>query len=683
MRTLSGVAALSFFALVFSAQPPGAAKAATSPKDFEAVISLGHSLNVRLHPVPVSSVKLPDGFWGTRNRLIVDRTLPALRQQLELNGTIDNFLRAAGKKNTPRRGRPSSDADLYRWIEAASWAIASPDTLPAGKQKFQADIESLIPLIAGAQDASGYLDTYFAGDRAHLRFTDLVHSHEDVCLARLLVASIAYYRSTQNRGLLDIGRKFADNVASTFGPSAKPFVAAHPELIGAFVELYRTVGETKYLDFARYLLGGNERDRLHLKDSDIHYMFSGKPFPSRTELEGQAVNALEAASGATDYFAESGDPSYRRAIDLLWNDLVLRRISVAGGVALRSSGDTLSEPYEVGGGSTVAEVPAAIANTGWNLRLLALTGDARYADILETALYNAVSAGISQTGAFSCGHPALQPSGEKKTVYYDTESCPPNISTLFCSLGSYFYATALDGLYIALFNDSELDWHLEDGTGIRVVQSTNYPWDGEVRVSVYPSKPAQFAIHVRWPGWAPSLDVSVNGEKISGDFQPGTFVAVSRTWQSGDVITLNFSIQPSLLRANPRAADLWGKAALQRGPLVYALQQADQGPVPITDTFLRLSVPGTAEFHKDLLGGITLLKFPGFAAERPLASQPLYGPWKDAFVQNRRSVNLIFSPYFTAASRDPENLETWVPVLRSPDIPAPSSTAPLRPGGTR
>jgi hypothetical protein len=682
MRIVSGAIALGCFVLAVSAQTPSPSAPATPPKELDTVISLNHSLNARLHPVPVSSVKLPDGFWGVRNRLIVDRTLPALRQQLELNGTIDNFLRAGGKKNTPRKGRPSSDADLYRWIEAAAWAISSPDTPPPAKQKLQADIDSLIPLIAGAQDASGYLDTYFAGDRTHLRFTDLVHSHEDVCLARLLAAGIAYYRSTHNRGLLEIGRKFADNVVSTFGPSAKPFVSAHPELIGAFVELYRTAGETKYLDFARYLLGGNERDRLHLKDSDIHYMFSGKPFPSRTELEGQAVNALEAASGATDYFAESGDPSYRRVIDLLWNDLILRRISVTGGAALRGSGDTLSEPYEVGGGSTVAEVPAAIANANWNLRLLALTADARYADIMETALYNGVSAGFSQSGAFSCGHPALQPNGEKKTIYYDTENCPPNISALFSSIGSYFYATALDGLYIALFNDSELDWHLEDGTGIRVVQSTNYPWDGEIRITVYPSKPAQFPIHLRWPGWAPSIEVSANGEKISGDFQPGTFVTVSRTWQSGDVITLNFPIQPSLLRANPRAADLWGKAALQRGPLVYALQQADQGSVPIADTFLRLSAPGTAEFHKELLGGITLLKFPGFATEKPLAGQPLYGPWKDAFVQNRRSVNLVFSPYFTAASRDPENLETWVPVLRSPDIPAPSTTAP-RSGGTR
>src|SRR6185312_11997520 len=229
-------------------------------------------------------------------------------------------------------------------------------------------------------------------------------SHEDVCLEHLLLAGIAYYRATQNRSLLDIGTKFADDVLANFGPSLKPFLAAHTKLIGAFVELYRTVGETKYLDFARYLLGGSERDRLHLKDADIRYLFSGKPFTARTELEGQAVNALEAASGATDYFAESGDPPYKHTLDLLWNDLMTRRITVTGAPAIRSSGDMLADPYDVAPGSSTAETQAAIANARWNLRLLALTGDARYGDVLETALYNSVSAGLSQAGGFSCGH---------------------------------------------------------------------------------------------------------------------------------------------------------------------------------------------------------------------------------------------------------------------------------------
>jgi uncharacterized protein len=658
------------------AQTPAAGSAAVGKvgNDPQSVISFTRSLNARLHLVPVSAVKLPDGYWGTRSRLVVDRTLPALRQQLDEHGVIDNFLRVSGKKNVPRKGRASSDVDLYKWIEAASWAIASPDTGTANKLRLQADIESLIPVIAAAQDGSGYLDTNFTGDRVHLRFTDLLHSQEDGCLTQLLFAGIAYVRATQNRSLLDIGIRFADYLLQNFGPNAKPFVAGHPELISAFVELYRTVGETKYLDFARYLLGGSERDRLHLKDSDIHYMFSGKPFISRSEMEGQAVSALQAVSGGTDYFAESGDPAYKHALDLLWNDFITRKMSVTGGAGLRNN-DTFGDAYDVTGGSPNSEVPVALANASWNLRLLALTGDAKYADVIERALYNAVSAGFSaQTGSLPCGRSAAStaaPGDKTKYNYYETETCPPEIPALFESLGSYFYATGLDGIYVSLFNDSEMDWHLDDGTGVRLIQTTNYPAEGEVKLTVYPAKPAQFALHVRYPQWASGIDVSVNGEKVTDDLQPGTFINLSRLWQSGDAVTVNFTLQPAFVRANPRAGDLWGKAAVERGPVVYSLQQADQGNISLSDLVMRSNSTGSTEVRKDFLGGTTVVKVPGFAADKPPATQPLYSYAKEGYFGARRPVTLVLAPYWTVGTRETENVETWIPTLRITEAPPP------------
>jgi DUF1680 family protein len=660
-------AALSAFA---------AARNVSSAKpDSQSVISLEHSLNAQLRPVPVSAVKLPGGFWGTRIHLIVDRTLPALRQQLDANGTVDNFLRAAGKKNVPRRGRASSDADLYQWIQAGSWAIASPETPAPVRQKLQADIESLIPIIAAAQDPSGYLDTYFTGDRTHLRFTDLLHSHEDVCLEHLLLAGIAYYRATQSRALLDIGIRFADYVLASFGPSLKPFVAAHTRLIGAFTELYRTEGQTKYLDFARYLLGASERDRLHLKDADIRYLFSGKPFTLRTELEGQAVNAIDAASAATDYFTESGDPPYKRTLDLLWNDLMTRRITITGAPAIRPSGDSLADPYDVAPGSSIAGTQAAIATARWNLRLLALTGDARYADALETSLYNSIAAGLSQTGGFSCGHGVLSPPEKTKSPYYETEACPPDVLSLFASIGSNIYAAAQDGVYITLYNDSELNWRLQDGTALRLIQTTNYPWDGSVNITVYPAKTTQFALHVRWPAWASSFEVSVNAEKVAGDFEAGKFATLTRTWRPGDVLTLSLPMSPVLLRASQRADQLWGKTALIRGPLAYSLQQADQPATPLPDLFLRAGGSGTIELPRESAGGMVFLKYPGYATERS-ATQPLYGPWNDPPLQNRRAATLIFAPFFLSGSRDPDGAETWVPVLRPLDSASPAAGPP-------
>jgi DUF1680 family protein len=342
----------------------------------------------------------------------------------------------------------------------------------------------------------------------------------------------------------------------------------------------------------------------------------------------------------------------------------------------------LADPYDVAPGSSTAETQAAIANARWNLRMLSLTGDAHYGDVLETALYNSISAALSQSGGFSCGHGVLMPADKTKSPYYESENCPPDVLSLFTSIGSYFYATSHDGVYVTLYNNSELNWHLQDGTGIRLVQTTNFPWDGDVKMTLYPAKPAQFALRLRWPSWAPALDLSVNGEKVSGAFEAGTFVTIGRTWQPGDVVSLSLSMPAVLRRANQRATELWGKAAVSRGPLVYSLQQADQGPTPVPDLFLRASGTGTVDVHRELMGGITLLRYPGYATEKS-ASQPLYTSWRDPFLQNRRAVGLTFAPYFVTGSRDSDSSETWVPVLRSlepgsPPPAVPRTAAPVK-----
>jgi uncharacterized protein len=641
----------------------------------EGAISLNASLNARFHPVPVSAVKLTGGFWSVRSKLIVDRTLPMLRQALEERGVVENFLRVSGKKSGPRKGRQSSDADLYRWMEAAAWAIASPDTPPLTKQTLQSDMDMLIPVIADAQEADGYLDTYFTGDRARLRFTDPLHSREDYCLAHLLQAGIAYYRATGERKLLNIGLKFADDVVANFGPAGKPFIAAHPELIGAMVEVYRTVGETKYLEFARYLLSGTAREPLHLKDADIRNMFIAKPFTSRTELDGEAVNALYAASGATDYFAESGDPAYKRTIDSVWTDLTTRKMTVTGGAALRPGSDILSEPYDVPAPVSNSEAPAAISNAAWNSRLLALTGDARYGDVLERTLYNSVAAALLLNGNLNCARGAQGASTEKlRSVYFENETCPPDLPGLVESLRSYLFATSRDGLYINLYNNSELNWRLEDGTGLKVVESTDYPWSGEAKFTVYPSHPSQFTIYLRWPGWSSTADFQINGNRVTGDFKPGAYVPLTRTWQSGDTITVNFPIQTQLIRANVKAGELYGKAVVERGPIVFSLDQADQGQTPIADMFFRLGGVGTAEFHKELFGGATIVKHPGFISEKTLADQPLYEPWAQGYAPNKRPSNLTLAPYFVWSNRQPDNLIVWVPILRAAE-PAGRGTA--------
>jgi DUF1680 family protein len=422
------IAAATIFAWpIFSAQDQSDKPKTHPTNDWrtEGIIYLDHSLNARLHTVPVSAVHLGDGFWAARRAVTVERSLPTMLDLLEEHGVVDNFRRLSGRKNVPRKGPLYTDSDLYKWIEAASWAIASNETPDVDKHKLRGQIESLISDIIAAQEPSGYLNTYYVGDKVHLRFTELTRSHEDYCLGHLIQAAIAYYRATGSSTLLDAAIRFADYVVDNFGPTKRPFVTGHPELEMALVELYRTTGHAQYLDFVRYLFSGVERDRLKLKDSDVRYMFSGKPFTSRTEFEGHAVRALYAASGATDYFAEAGDPAFKRTLDLLWTDLTTRKMYITGGVGSRASNESFGDPYELPSAEAYAETCAAVANIMWNFRLLALTGNARYADLLERTLYNGANSGMSLSGTLYCYRNPLASNGEKSRAAMWCAACSP------------------------------------------------------------------------------------------------------------------------------------------------------------------------------------------------------------------------------------------------------------------
>ena len=640
---------------------------ANAPPDWrqEGILYLDHSLNARLHTVPIQAVRLGDGFWSSRRRVTTERSLPTLLELLEEHGVVDNFRRLEGHQEIARKGRISTDSDLYKWIEAASWALASNDTTEAAKTSLRGNIDSLIAHITAAQDTTGYLDTYFVGDKAHLRFTDLPHSHEDYCLGHLIQAGIAYYRATGSRKLLDVAIRFADYVVQNFGSGKRPFVTGHPELEMALVELYRTTGQTAYLDFVRYLLSGVERDRLKLKDAEIKYMFSGKPFTARTEFEGHAVRALYAASGATDYFTEVGEPAYKKTLDLLWTDLTARKMYITGGVGSRSAGESFGDPYELPSQSAYAETCASVANIMWNFRLLTLTGNARYADLLERVLYNAANAGMSLSGNLYCYRNPLASAGEKlRNAWYDVTCCPPNIERLFESLPGYFYSVSRDGVYVNLYHSSELDWHLEDGTGLRLKQATDYPSSGEIRVTVIPAESAEFTVYLRWPSWASAMGIQVNGSPFPIVPAAGSYVPISRLWNPGDTISIHLPMQPVTVTANPRVADDYGRVAVQRGPLIYALEQIDQNGAALGDLFFHPGSLIVAENRRDLLGGIVLLKSAGQVTEKSLGEEPLYQPFSVANNRAKRPVTLTFIPYYAIGNREPTPMEVWVPMSR-------------------
>jgi DUF1680 family protein len=628
----------------------------------QGVIYDASSPYAKLHSVPIRAVTMGDGFWSARMQTNVEKSIPTMLQLLEEHGVVDNFRRLSGRKHADRKGPVYTDSDLYKWMEAVAYVLASAD-----RPALRAMIDKLIDEVVAAQEPSGYLNTYYVGDRAPLRFTEMHRSHELYCLGHLLQAGIAYYRATGDRKLLDAGIKFANYVVETFGPEKKPALTGHPELEMALVELYRTTGDKRYVDFAGYLLTG-ERLRLQLSDARVKYMFSGIPYTSRQELEGHAVRALYASSGATDYYLETGAPEYRQALDRLWQDLVERKMYITGGVGSEAEGESFGAAYDLPNERAYAESCAAIANFMWNWRMLATSAQAQYADVMERALYNGINSGMSLDGTLYCYRNPLESRGEEviREPWYDTTCCPPNLERTFAALPGYLYGTSPSGVYVSLYHSSTLDWHLENGTGLQLSQQTNYPWDGAVSLTVTPATPSTFGVYLRIPGWSRKTKVTLNGKPAQGSDQPNEYFVIKREWKPGDTIRVEFDMNPQLVVANPRVREDLGRVAVQRGPLLYCLEQLDQaGRESVFDVSLLLGAEPAKEFtsqvRPDMLGGITVLQHKGIATPKPLSKQPLYESLERPSLPAGNEVDLTFIPYYAWANRLPGPMEVWIP----------------------
>jgi DUF1680 family protein len=639
----------------------------------EGVLFLDKSPYAKLHNVPVRAVTIGQGFWGARRTTNVNSSIPSMEKLLESNGRMDNYLRLVGKSNAPQRGPVYSDSDVYKWVEAAGFALQSGD-----RPELHALMDKIIKEVVAVQDPSGYLNTYFAGDKAKMRMEPQVQSygHELYNMGHMMQGAIAVYRATGDRTLLDASIRFVDDyLLPNFGPGTdkKPIFSGHPEIEMALIEMYRTTGEKRYVDLAGYILKGDERIKTPRDGYEGYvYHFCGIPFTSRTHLEGHAVRAMYACCGATDYYLETGDPTYWKTLNVLWDDLTSGQMYVTGGVGARSEGEAFGDSYELPNFTAYGESCAAIGNMMWNWRMLAATGDAKYADVIERALYNGINSGMSLDGTLYCYRNPLgfDPSGGDKirNPWYDTTCCPPNLERIFASLPGYFYSTSKDGLYVHLYDNSQLDWHLKDGTGLKVTQKTNYPWDGSAEIAVTPAKPAEFTFYLRIPGWSNGTQVSVNGKAVS-EVASGQYLAVKRRWSAGDVVSLKFGMTPQVLEANRRVVDDYGRVAVQRGPLVYCLEELDQTEgTTLFDVALDLRQNSPAQFHEefkgDLLGGVVLLKHMGAAYEKSSQGAALYRPYT-ASASKDRAVELRFIPYYAWANRAATPMQVWTPVLRA------------------
>jgi uncharacterized protein len=662
-------------ALAFAlGKPSGAAGGVDSaqlPWRDQGVLNLNNSPYAKLHSVPVRAVTIEEGFWSKRRKTNVESSIPTMRDQLLEHGRMDNFRRLVGKSSEPQKGPVYSDSDIYKWTEAVGFALQSGE-LPDIHNQTAAMIKEVVAI----QEPGGYINTYYAQDRAALRMQQHTQEvgHELYCLGHMLQGAIAYYRATGDTTLLDAGAKMVDDfLIPNYGPGdgKKPIIAGHPEIEMSLIELYRTTGRKQYVDLAGYILHGD--DRWKIEPSQIVYMYCGIPFTSRTKLEGHAVRAMYACCGATDYYLETGDETYWKTLTTLWNDLSQRQMYVTGGVGARSDGESFGDAYELPNSQAYGESCAAIGNMMWNWRMLAASGEAKHADVIERALYNGINSGMSLDGTTYCYRNPLAfnpESGEQiRNPWYDTTCCPPNLERTFASLPGYFYSTNKDGLYVHLYDNSTLDWHLENGTPIKVVQKTNYPWDGDVKITVSPAEPADFAMNVRVPGWAKSAKVAVNGKAIEGA-KPGEYLTIKRRWSPGDTITLAFPMTAEIVASNPRVEENLGRVAVQRGPIVYCMEGLDQSATAADFSEVAIVVNPKSlkafevEHKPGLLEGVTVVKHTGAVYDGASDKGPLYADATGA-APKTRAESLTLIPYYAWANRKPTEMQVWIPFTRA------------------
>jgi len=635
----------------------------------QGIENLAKSPHAKLRDIPVHAVTITGDFWARRRDINVSKSIPSMHDLLESNGRMNNFRRLVGKSTAPQIGPVFADSDIYKWTEAVGFVLQSGD-----RPELRETASKMIDEVIAVQEPSGYLNTYYQDDRKSLRMTVQTQTtgHELYNIGHMLQGAIAYYRATGDRRLLDAGIRFVDNfLIPDYGPAPKkPIVSGHPEIEMGLIELYRITGDKRQLDLAGYILGGD--DRLQLPERRTIYMFSGTPFTARTKLEGHAVRAMYACCGATDYYMETGDDTYVKTLNTLWNDMTTTKMYVTGGVGSRSDGEAFGDAYELPNFRAYGESCAAIGNMMWNWRMLAVTGDAKFTDVIERALYNGINSGMSLDGTLYCyRNPlAFDPStGDKiRNPWYDVTCCPPNLERTFGSLPGYFYSTSADGIYVHLYDNSELNWHLENGTGLKITQKANYPWEGGVEIAVTPAQPSDFTFHVRIPGWTDHAQVSVNGKPVAGA-APGQYLPIQRRWSAGDVIHMTLEVVPQVIEANPRIAEDSGRVAIQRGPLIYCLEEIDQpSGLSLSDVAIdpgrRPADQFQAEFTSDLLGGMVVLHHTGAVYDRGQSENALYPRYVSGPVRTRK-VPLTFIPYYAWANRQATSMQVWNLLLRA------------------
>ena len=619
-------------------------------------------------PVPLNQVSIREGFWLPRfetNRLV---TVWADFRKSEETGRIANFARAGKLEDGPFRGIPFDDSDVFKIVEGAAYTLTThPDPT------LDAYLDALIAKMAAAQEPDGYLYTartlgFTNGMTGKERWSNLASSHELYNIGHLYEAAAAHFAVTGKRTLLDVACKSADLIDKTFGPAPDQLkgVPGHQEIEIGLCKLYRATGDARYLNLAKFFIDMRGRSDLRGKVFGP-YCQDHVPVVQQTEAVGHAVRAGYLYAGMADVAALTGDRALMAAIDALWENVVAKKMHLTGGIGARHQGEAFGDNYELPNETAYLETCAAIANALWNQRMFLLHGDAKYIDVLERVIYNGFLSGISIRGdEFFYPNPLASRGGYARSKWFGCSCCPVNVVRFIPQIGPFTYAQRDASVYVNLFVASRATLKTPAGA-VTLIQTTDYPWNGNVRIEVTPDKERlSFPLKIRIPGWAtgtpvPSdlyaqtepgsltdVSVAVNGQSVPITLDRG-YLTLGREWRAGDTVTLALAMPVRRIRCHQTATANHGRLAVERGPLVYCAEAADNG-----GRVLNLTLAPDAAFREgtvDVLGH----RLVALTADARAVSADLRGR------RSSRPTAATLIPYFAWCHRGAGEMQVWIP----------------------
>lgn len=615
----------------------------------------------------VDAVVLSDSVIASRRQLVRDTTLHAQYHCLREHGVLGNFEGTVRGERHGFRGPCFADSDAYKWLEAASWFLASGPDYDLGRL-----VDDTITKIAAAQCDDGYLNTYVAMNEGVTRWSNF-DLHELYCAGHLIQAAVAHKRVTGQDALLRVATRFATHISETFGdgPGRIRAVPGHAEIETALIELYRCTRERGYLETARFFIENRGYGLVGRSFGmfEPSYAQDHMPIRSMQELAGHAVRAMYYMCGVADLVAEDGDFALQQALERLWSDMTSTKMYVTGGIGARYEGEAFGDAFELPNDRAYAETCAAIGSFMWNMRMAALTCDGKYCDVAEIALYNGVLPGMSVDGsAYFYQNPLADEGRHRREPWYDVACCPPNIARLMGSVAAYAVMSSDDTIYLNFFWDGTFCVPLND-TPVRLTVGTRYPEDGEVTMEVGTS--GRFGIAVRVPDWMPSgCPMSLNGETLEDVAAERGFVRLEREWEAGDVLSWQLPLKPRWIVANPRVSADQGRAAIMRGPIIYCIESADLDPGQASMSLDDFHADPVAHLDENLLedgiGRAVRLQVRGeWHPSPPTWSGLLYRDLHEAAPRATvvSTTHLQAVPYFLWANRTPGQMRVWIRTL--------------------